>query len=268
MSQPTSVPRFLLRATAARVPSLVRTTASILCVTVLCYVASEYMALYTKKTSWYSLEQLIPPLVSDNGWSGMGSRGYSMLWWWTMNHSSLQPVQRYRSEFPPEPGSWRGWPVVGKYASKNRGTGQETIRVKRGTLQASVMSAGHHGTTTSADLANEEEKSWRRQGLTNVPYPLAAGKTTTEERRSDKTEPRCMNLVCCEAFVEDVPCGRVRGRKRRGEERRGGKQDAVCTAELCPSRKIYAPSQRPSDTASLVPPQAHAHVHGDIYHQG
>ncbi|CAM9974131.1 unnamed protein product [Scytosiphon promiscuus] len=48
-----------------RVPSLVRTTAIIVCVTVLCYVASEYMALYTKKTAWYSLEELLPPVVSE-----------------------------------------------------------------------------------------------------------------------------------------------------------------------------------------------------------
>lgn len=60
----------LCLATTCRAPALVRSAAIIACVTVLCYVASEYMALYTKKTSWYSLEQLLPPLVSQNRWWG------------------------------------------------------------------------------------------------------------------------------------------------------------------------------------------------------
>ncbi|CAM9818866.1 unnamed protein product [Pylaiella littoralis] len=48
-----------------RAPPLVRTAAVLGCVTVLCYVASEYMALYAKKTPWYALNKLVPPAMLD-----------------------------------------------------------------------------------------------------------------------------------------------------------------------------------------------------------
>lgn len=47
-----------------RVPSPLRTAAVLACITVLCYVASEYMALYAQKTPWYNFKELIPPVVS------------------------------------------------------------------------------------------------------------------------------------------------------------------------------------------------------------
>lgn len=41
-------------------PPKVRTAVVLLCLTALCYLISEYVALYTKKVSWYSLPQLLP----------------------------------------------------------------------------------------------------------------------------------------------------------------------------------------------------------------
>lgn len=35
------------------------------CVTVLCYLTLEYMALYTTKTSWYSMNDVLGPMVSE-----------------------------------------------------------------------------------------------------------------------------------------------------------------------------------------------------------
>ncbi|CAM9583234.1 unnamed protein product [Ectocarpus sp. 6 AP-2014] len=48
-----------------RVPSPLRTTAVLACITVLCYVVSVYMALYAKKTPWYNLKEMIPPVISE-----------------------------------------------------------------------------------------------------------------------------------------------------------------------------------------------------------
>lgn len=47
-----------------RVPSLVRETAVVVCVTVLCYLAGEYLKLYQGKTLWYQFSQLLPAAVS------------------------------------------------------------------------------------------------------------------------------------------------------------------------------------------------------------
>ncbi|CAM9283828.1 unnamed protein product [Ectocarpus sp. 13 AM-2016] len=48
-----------------RVPSPLRTAVVLACITVLCYVVSVYMALYAKKTPWYNLKEMIPPVVSE-----------------------------------------------------------------------------------------------------------------------------------------------------------------------------------------------------------